>query len=108
MTNQSHETLVDGSGRTHLEQKVEVAQHTADALQRQYDELLTDPDVIQEDRDAVGALLASARGALERAQEGLRRVADGTYGRCSSCGKPISPERLAAVPDAERCIDCST
>jgi predicted RNA-binding Zn-ribbon protein involved in translation (DUF1610 family) len=25
---------------------------------------------------------------------------------CSACGKPISEERLSAVPSATRCLDC--
>lgn len=25
---------------------------------------------------------------------------------CTDCGSPISPRRLAAVPDAERCVAC--
>ena len=36
----------------------------------------------------------------------LARLDAGTYGRCTSCGKPIAPERLEALPWAELCIDC--
>jgi DnaK suppressor protein len=35
----------------------------------------------------------------------LERVTAGTYGLCSSCGKPIGVERLEAVPYATLCID---
>ncbi len=31
----------------------------------------------------------------------LARIADGTYGRCKKCGKPISEARLRANPAAE-------
>src|SRR5262245_23010095 len=41
--------------------------------------------------------------ALERS---LRRLDDGTYGRCELCRRPISPERLKARPEATLCIDC--
>jgi RNA polymerase-binding transcription factor DksA len=34
-------------------------------------------------------------------------MADGTYGLCVSCGRPISAERLAALPYAVRCADCA-
>src|SRR5690349_20519537 len=30
----------------------------------------------------------------------LRRIDEGTYGQCVRCGKPISEERLKAVPTA--------
>lgn len=40
---------------------------------------------------------------LETRQEdleaALRRIEDGTYGICQSCGQPIEPERLEAVPE---------
>jgi DnaK suppressor protein len=36
------------------------------------------------------------------------RMADGSYGICSSCGQDIGFERLRANPGAERCIQCQT
>jgi RNA polymerase-binding transcription factor DksA len=41
-----------------------------------------------------------------RIAEARRALADGTYGTCVSCGKQIPAERLKAVPEAVRCIDC--
>jgi DnaK suppressor protein len=43
-------------------------------------------------------------GAIDAA---LRRIDDGTYGLCTNCGKPISEERLEALPWASLCIDCA-
>lgn len=36
----------------------------------------------------------------------LERVENGSYGLCQACGKPISNERLEAVPHARLCITC--
>jgi DnaK suppressor protein len=36
----------------------------------------------------------------------LKRIEAGTFGRCQTCGKPIAPERLEALPWALDCIDC--
>jgi DnaK suppressor protein len=36
----------------------------------------------------------------------LARIADGTFGKCGTCGKPIAPERLEALPWTSDCIDC--
>jgi DnaK suppressor protein len=36
----------------------------------------------------------------------LRRIDDGSYGMCGSCGQPIAEERLEALPWTTRCIDC--
>jgi RNA polymerase-binding protein DksA len=35
----------------------------------------------------------------------LKRIEDGTYGKCARCGKEIAPERLEAHPWASLCID---
>lgn len=43
------------------------------------------------------------RAQIENA---LRRVDDGTYGRCSGCGKPIAFERLLVFPEALACGAC--
>ena len=41
-----------------------------------------------------------------RIAEARRALADGTYGTCKGCGRPIPPERLDAAPEAVRCLDC--
>ena len=38
----------------------------------------------------------------------LQKFEDGTYGLCESCGQPIDPARLEALPYARRCITCKT
>ncbi|OQX89660.1 MAG: hypothetical protein B6D65_02020 [candidate division Zixibacteria bacterium 4484_93] len=43
---------------------------------------------------------------LVKIEEALERIGDGSYGKCSICGKRISKERLNTVPWAEVCIDC--
>ena len=37
----------------------------------------------------------------------LARLDAGDYGICASCGEPINPARLEALPYAERCISCA-
>lgn len=55
--------------------------------------------------------MAGVREALARTGRELvsarRRVADGDYGVCEHCGRPIGAARLAARPTAELCIDCA-
>ena len=43
---------------------------------------------------------------LEQVEAALARLADGTFGACVRCGRPIAPERLDALPWAAYCIDC--
>jgi DnaK suppressor protein len=42
---------------------------------------------------------------LEQVEDALKRVADGTYGKCVICGRPISPARLEAIPWTPYCLD---
>ncbi len=43
---------------------------------------------------------------LEDVEAALGRIADGTFGACARCGRPIADERLEALPWARHCIDC--
>jgi DnaK suppressor protein len=43
---------------------------------------------------------------LYHIDEALRRVRNGTYGKCAECGQEINRERLKAVPHARMCIKC--
>jgi len=40
--------------------------------------------------------------------EALKRVADGSYGSCTQCGKQIPKKRLDALPHTELCISCQS
>jgi DnaK suppressor protein len=41
-----------------------------------------------------------------RIEEARRALAAGNYGTCVDCGQEIPAERLQAVPEAIRCVDC--
>ena len=43
---------------------------------------------------------------LSAIEDALRRVRDGTYGTCATCGRPIARERLEVLPQADRCVAC--
>lgn len=54
-------------------------------------------------------LLASREGRyVYHLNEALRRLDDGTYGKCAVCGCQIKKERLKAVPHATKCITCKS
>jgi DnaK suppressor protein len=52
------------------------------------------------------ALRDRATAQLAQVDDALARFDAGTFGRCVRCGRPIAPDRLAALPWAARCIDC--
>jgi len=57
-------------------------------------------------RELMFSLSDSERQMLFQVEDALRRMEQGVYGRCANCGRPISMQRLEAVPWARYCIDC--
>ena len=52
-------------------------------------------------------LFASSEGrALLEINAALRRLYNGEYGTCESCGQPIARARLEAMPHARLCVTC--
>jgi len=45
---------------------------------------------------------------LQAIEDALKRIQEGVYGLCLSCGAPIPHERLHAAPQALRCVACQT
>jgi DnaK suppressor protein len=63
----------------------------------------TSDAVMQMERTVAAEQLHSASVEIERA---LAKLAEGSYGRCDSCGDEIAPERLEALPAATLCVAC--
>ena len=59
---------------------------------------------IQEDIEF--ALIQMKSETLNKINEALRRLDEGTYGNCFECGDEIAGPRLKALPFAVRCKDC--
>lgn len=51
-------------------------------------------------------LIENEELTLRAIDEALQRIEDGTFGKCSACGKQIRKTRLKAIPQADLCIDC--
>lgn len=56
-------------------------------------------------RESDVALLDSLNGELDDVETALARLEDGTYGLCQACGRPISAERMEALPATPFCIE---
>lgn len=52
------------------------------------------------------SLRAAARSVLADIDAALRRIEQGSYGRCQECGEPLSVTRLTALPMAALCGSC--
>ena len=58
------------------------------------------------EQETMLTLERSVQKQLDHVGEALARIAEGTYGVCAHCGKPINPARLQARPSSTLCIDC--
>jgi DnaK suppressor protein len=45
---------------------------------------------------------------LARTERALAKLNDGSYGVCDSCGDPIGPGRMRALPDGVLCLACAS
>jgi RNA polymerase-binding protein DksA len=57
------------------------------------------------DREMDYSLEENEARVLAAIDAALKRLDDGTYGRCERCGEQIEAERLEALPWATLCID---
>jgi RNA polymerase-binding transcription factor DksA len=57
--------------------------------------------------DMNATLLANEQYIAAEAREALNRLDNGTYGKCQTCGQPIAPARLEAIPFARNCVKCA-
>ncbi|HVO22944.1 MAG TPA: TraR/DksA C4-type zinc finger protein [Candidatus Margulisiibacteriota bacterium] len=63
----------------------------------------------QEERAArlFARLDVRAKHAIEEIDAALQRIAAGTYGTCSVCGRAIPAKRLQALPATPFCLECA-
>ena len=57
-------------------------------------------------QDVELALMEMKSETLQKIDDALRRLEEGTYGTCAECESEISEARLRAVPFADLCISC--
>ena len=65
-----------------------------------------DRATMESDRSFELRLRGRERKLLDKIDEAVARIDDGTYGICDDCGEEIRIKRLEARPVAKFCIDC--
>jgi RNA polymerase-binding transcription factor DksA len=58
-------------------------------------------------RELNATLLAHEEHLAKEALAALRRIDEGTYGRCEGCGQAIHKARLDAIPFTRFCTPCA-
>jgi DnaK suppressor protein len=72
-----------------------------------YDTNFADSSQVTAERGEAERLAKDLQEALDDVDVALGRLAEGTYGQCERCGKPIEEARLEAMPTARRCLGCA-
>jgi len=90
----------------HVENPGSLQDETGELVSSSADNHLGDMATETFDREMGYTLEDNSEGVLAAIEGALERIEAGTYGTCQRCGKPISEERLEALPYAELCIDC--
>jgi len=92
------------------------------SLERQLTDLGASPDTAEVEVSVDEGFADSAQATAERSQQlsmleqqqavhsevkaALKRLEDGTFGKCENCGQQIPIERLEALPAARLCLSC--
>lgn len=96
------------ASRNQLEQRLESHRSAADEDAGELSNFDNHPgdlatEVYERSMDAV--FHVKTVNQLHAVNAALQAIASGTYGLCATCGKPIDPERLRAIPEALHCVE---
>jgi DnaK suppressor protein len=100
-----HKTLVDQANLLMTNSQQTVSQLTEDRTQ---DADSIDLATNESERDFSLRLAGRERLMLKKIRYAIRRIDEGEYGVCESCGEPITFKRLNVRHVATVCIDCKT
>ena len=67
-----------------------------------------DRATMESDRSFELRIRGRERKLMDKVDEALIRIEDGSFGICAGCGEDITIKRLQARPVAKYCIDCKT
>jgi DnaK suppressor protein len=101
-------TLVKKREELVREAKEEISKYIRGETKQLVDTALDNGDwsVVDLSEDISFKQLSTHRETLLKVDEALRKIEEGTYGRCEDCGEDISVERLKVLPFAIYCVDC--
>lgn len=109
------DTFIQNRRQDLLDMQDEI-QRTLEMSTQEFNELLSNvatkdfPAISKEeqDKEALGRIQLNDWNRLRRISGALRRIENGNYGVCLTCGAPIDGERLKALPDAPLCMPCES
>ena len=102
-----HEEVLQGLNR-HSEETLRRSSKEESGDLSGYGQHMADAGTESFERDLALSMVSSEQDALYEIDEAIRRIRDGSYGVCEITGKPISRERLRAVPFTRYSVEGQT
>ncbi len=97
--------------KAELEQRLEALQARLASIKKDVTKAHSGDSVEQaqerENDEVVDAIGNETAQSIRVLQAALQRIEDGSYGYCEACGGEIAEGRLAAIPEATRCVNCA-
>jgi RNA polymerase-binding transcription factor DksA len=78
--------------------------HTDEEIEKDWEEMATQ----NENNEVQDFLGNSARIEVAAIKHAIARIDSGDYSDCETCGEPINPARLKAVPFSVQCVKCAS
>jgi RNA polymerase-binding transcription factor DksA len=92
----------------HLEGRLDTVEHDRRRGTNTLDPDWEEQATVRQHDEVFDELTEEERRQARAIRAALQRIDDGSYGQCVTCGEPIAPRRLAALPYATQCIACVT
>lgn len=89
--------ILDMADQTENEEQAEAGETPVDEVDIASNEMSRSINRRLRDRERV---------LLNKIEKSIKRIDEGTYNDCESCGGPIGPKRLEARPVTTLCINC--
>ena len=90
----------------HLEGRLDTVEHDRPRGTNTLDPDWEEQATVRQNDEVFDALAEEERRQARAIRAALQRREDGSYGQCVTCGEPIAPRRLTALPYATQCIGC--
>jgi DnaK suppressor protein len=86
------------------EERAQLTEQLRSLLGEDFDANFADRAEVAAEQGEQQALAGVLRDQLAHVERALRRLDEGTYGRCEVCGDAIAAARLEALPSTTVCI----
>jgi RNA polymerase-binding transcription factor DksA len=73
-----------------------------------YGDAFADAGAATAERTETMGIIENLTIHLDGVDRAIARIAEGTYGICTVCGKSIPEDRMRYRPTSSQCIDCKT